>query len=797
LYVAPGGAVGFGTSTPRSELSIYKPGGQNAIEFSADVGPAQAGSVWTVGMATGDQHKFVFSTSTSGGVGADRAFVITRNGEVSINKASPDATYNLDVYGNTLIEGDLDVTAGLNLTALANVTGSLLFVSDAAGVMSNTGGIFTGDGTLIGVGTSTPYWKLTIAGDASTYAGTAVVTLGDCPAEGVCTSYWSMFNEGGNFYFATSSPTNYATSSVPTLAIIGTGAFNSGAVAIGTSTPYAKLTVWGDATSTQPSKRIFEVVDSASTTVFSVDTSGTTTIDYLTTGAMSFEANSGMISWIDMPVSTTTANLAMGYTAGVDSMEMLTLFASTTGTGGTDAYKVIIGTTSPAVLGKNSGSTTPLIVTNGAICAGQGTDGADNGCGSAAYIMTAGTVYSIATAMTQIDVAENYPTTDTDIEAGDVLMLDAENPVYVTKYDVASANKPVLVGVMSTAPGVLLGGFNNRMYGAIHRVPVALAGRVPVKVNLDGGDIAIGDYITVSSVSGVGMKATTSGQIVGIALEPFGGTTQGENGEIVYEKEAKITVFVNLGWQKIDSEVAKGTVGTNEIWTVDSTTGAMKMVSAAALNLRGKEISNVRSILSESGKWSVSEEGVLVVDSLEVRGNVRIGSPERRAGITLYDENTGEPYCIKIIAGVVTSTGGQCGEPIGSSVQTSEQNNTNGSSSETSPGPGSSSESTQNLPSSDNSSSTTNVSEESGAAVPSSEESAQGSTNTNGGDTAPTNTSSENVSGSSSAETNTSTDTQAPVNNSGDVSTVTTENTSAPADGVTSSPEAVAPVITE
>ena len=54
---------------------------------------------------------------------------------------------------------------------------------------------------------------------------------------------------------------------------------------------------------------------------------------------------------------------------------------------------------------------------------------------------------------------------------------------------------------------------------------MALSGRVPVKVNNEGGVIAIGDRITLSSVSGVGTKATTTAETIGIALEAFNGTT--------------------------------------------------------------------------------------------------------------------------------------------------------------------------------------------------------------------------------------------------------------------------------
>ena len=44
----------------------------------------------------------------------------------------------------------------------------------------------------------------------------------------------------------------------------------------------------------------------------------------------------------------------------------------------------------------------------------------------------------------------------------------------------------------------------------------------------------------------------------------------------------------------------------------------------------------------------------LVVDTL------KIGSPEKRTGVTLYDEVTGEPYCISVASGIQKTTLGEC-----------------------------------------------------------------------------------------------------------------------------------------
>ena len=66
-------------------------------------------------------------------------------------------------------------------------------------------------------------------------------------------------------------------------------------------------------------------------------------------------------------------------------------------------------------------------------------------------------------------------------------------------------------------------------------MPVALSGRVKVKVSIENGIISTGDYLTSSSKPGVAMKATTSGRVIGIALESFNNPSIG-----------KVMMFVNL-----------------------------------------------------------------------------------------------------------------------------------------------------------------------------------------------------------------------------------------------------------
>lgn len=76
---------------------------------------------------------------------------------------------------------------------------------------------------------------------------------------------------------------------------------------------------------------------------------------------------------------------------------------------------------------------------------------------------------------------------------------------------------PLCAGVISENPSVFI---NDPSAGE----PVALTGRVKVKVNLQGGKIMPGDPITSSSMEGVGMKANADGLILGYAMEGFDGS---------------------------------------------------------------------------------------------------------------------------------------------------------------------------------------------------------------------------------------------------------------------------------
>ena len=137
---------------------------------------------------------------------------------------------------------------------------------------------------------------------------------------------------------------------------------------------------------------------------------------------------------------------------------------------------------------------------------------------------------------TVFDVAEIY-SSRLLTSPGDIVAVDTDS----SKIDAVkkAVSGDILIGIVSTSPAIYIDDYFVKMglgepFATSTKPAVALAGRVPVKVSDENGAIKKGDFISASSVSGVGMKATTSSQTVGIALESFSG------------KLGKITVFVNL-----------------------------------------------------------------------------------------------------------------------------------------------------------------------------------------------------------------------------------------------------------
>ena len=103
------------------------------------------------------------------------------------------------------------------------------------------------------------------------------------------------------------------------------------------------------------------------------------------------------------------------------------------------------------------------------------------------------------------DVAERYQSTLESINAlepGDIIAISYNNALKVEK--VNSPYNKMAIGVYSTDPLITLG--DTAEAKDRNDPPVALVGRVPVKVTTENGPVKVGDLIVSSSKPGYGMS---------------------------------------------------------------------------------------------------------------------------------------------------------------------------------------------------------------------------------------------------------------------------------------------------
>lgn len=87
--------------------------------------------------------------------------------------------------------------------------------------------------------------------------------------------------------------------------------------------------------------------------------------------------------------------------------------------------------------------------------------------------------------------------------------------------------------------------------------------------------------------------------------------------------------------------------------------------------MQGNDILDVGKITGYLGKWSIDTDGTLIAvkiitnemiaEKLAVNQSVMFGSSQNSIGLTMYDEVTKEPFCIKMRNGAMVSEAGICG----------------------------------------------------------------------------------------------------------------------------------------
>lgn len=213
------------------------------------------------------------------------------------------------------------------------------------------------------------------------------------------------------------------------------------------------------------------------------------------------------------------------------------------------------------------------------------------------------------------DLAERYNITGS-VEEGDLLVIDPLNPLKVKRSTNVAYDRS-LVGIASTAPGLILGRSGD--------ITMALAGRVPTKVSPYNGAISVGDPLTSSPFPGVAMKATKPGMIVGYALESASAT-------------GTIEVFVKVSFdagsllrtasdenlltdQVVVNKQASATVGTQTVDSWGLTFRGSAWDGSQALN---QDLTLFQDVLSATSSALSVKSGTSTVWSVNQNGTVRM-----------------------------------------------------------------------------------------------------------------------------------------------------------------------------
>lgn len=188
-----------------------------------------------------------------------------------------------------------------------------------------------------------------------------------------------------------------------------------------------------------------------------------------------------------------------------------------------------------------------------------------------------------AVAATTTAVSQGYKAAST-IAIGTVVSADNGDSQSVVMANLDNQNN--LLGVVVDPKDSLL-----NLSSTSSKVQVATGGVVQASVSSINGNIGVGDKITISPISGVGMKASEAGKIVGVAQANFNSISVGAQKKTVNDKSGQ-THEVYFGQIPV-------VVGVS-YWTPENSTNTSGIVDAIAnfaSNIVGKKVSPLKAIL--------------------------------------------------------------------------------------------------------------------------------------------------------------------------------------------------------
>ena len=191
---------------------------------------------------------------------------------------------------------------------------------------------------------------------------------------------------------------------------------------------------------------------------------------------------------------------------------------------------------------------------------------------------------AFAASSTAGDVAQSY-SADSAVRQGMIVALNQQDPSKVDP--LSSSNISDMFGVVisaSAAPLTLSGTTTNQVY-------VATDGQYPVLVSNQNGPIRVGDYISISGLDGIGMKAQgTESTVLGKALSSFNGTSNATSTATI--SHGGSTTTVGIGIINVTIAVANNPNQSH------SSGGVPGFLSTASTSIANKPVSTPRIYLS-------------------------------------------------------------------------------------------------------------------------------------------------------------------------------------------------------
>jgi hypothetical protein len=610
------GNIGIGDTNPGSKLSVT---GNSALTGNLTVTgssnlAAISGTVLTATGVTATNSTTTNATSTNMAITSRITFpgsgVWTSAGNVGIGTTTPDG--KLTVYKT----GSGSSSVGLTVHDAVNPT----YATNADNLL-----------TVRGTGSSASTWRgrITAGGDNRSFL------MGEYNSQAWLGAHTANLSAWADLYINPDGTTQSlyvgdtgGVGGSPTPILTVSNAL--GNVGIGTTTPAAKLAVVGDvlasyfsATSTTATSTFAGGFDVGNGAIKYNWASGATTIQNLELGNMSFDSDSGIVTWVDMPVTAaSSAGTKQSYTAGINGNPLLTVYAESDGAGGIQNSGVGIGTSTPLAkldiwgnfrVSTSTSASTPLVFADtGTGMFGLGTSS------PTAQLHTTGTVRfsNFGSGSLQTDASGNVSV------SSDERLKDIEGSFSRGLADIVRIN-PILYKWNATS-GLdmvdLYAGFSAQ------NIEIAIPEAVGVSPN---------GYLSLSDRP---ILATAVNAIKELNMN-LASTT-----ERIASAEQRI----------VSLEATLASIGSGSQTTiVNATTSASSTVEAVSSWLSSLGI----AIENAVARFATVIADVVTTKKLTVGDSSNLAA----AGITIFDRATGAPVCMFVENGVMKSEPGECG----------------------------------------------------------------------------------------------------------------------------------------